>query len=49
LEIRTDPKDARRIQAQLEKLIQSFQKGEEKPGAKRYRFTLAFYPIDVEP
>jgi DNA-binding transcriptional ArsR family regulator len=48
LEIRTDRKDARRIQAQLEKLIKSFEKGDEKPGATRYRFTLAFYPIDPD-
>lgn len=48
LEIRTDAKHARRIQQRLTKLIKSFEetpKGGEKPGGKRYRFTLAFYPL----
>jgi DNA-binding transcriptional ArsR family regulator len=49
LEIRTTAAEGRRIQARLQKLVDSVQgKGREKAGAKRYRLTLAFYPLDAE-
>ena len=52
LEIRTDSNHGRRIQARLMRLIKSFEKtpkGGDKPGGKRYRFTLAFYPLESDP
>jgi DNA-binding transcriptional ArsR family regulator len=52
LEIRTDSKHGRRILAQLTRLIKSFEKtpkGGDKPGGRRYRFTLAFYPLESDP
>jgi DNA-binding transcriptional ArsR family regulator len=51
LEIRTDRAHGRRILARLEKLVRSFEeknKGGDKPGAKRYRLTLAFYPLESD-
>jgi DNA-binding transcriptional ArsR family regulator len=51
LEIRTDRKHGRRIQERLTRLIKSFDetpKGGGKLGRKRYRFTLAFYPIEPD-
>jgi DNA-binding transcriptional ArsR family regulator len=51
LEIRTDRKHARSIQARLMRLIKSFDespKGEGEPEDRRYRFTLAFYPLDPD-
>ncbi len=51
LEIRTDTKHGRRIQARLMRLIKSFEetpKGGEKPGGRSYRFTLAFYPLEPD-
>jgi DNA-binding transcriptional ArsR family regulator len=51
LEVRTDSKHGRRIQAQLMKLIQSFEeapKGGDKAGGRKYRFTLAFYPLEPD-
>ena len=48
LELRTDRKHGRKIQAQLMKLIKSLEKEGPKDGDKRYRFTLAFYPLDPE-
>jgi hypothetical protein len=52
LEVRTGSGHARRIQAQLTRLIQSFdetRKGGQASGERRYRFTLAFYPLDPDP
>lgn len=52
LEVRTDSKHGRRIQAQLMKLIKSFEeapKGGDKAGGRKYRFTLAFYPLTPDP
>jgi DNA-binding transcriptional ArsR family regulator len=52
LEVRTDAKHGRRIQARLMKLIQSFEeapKGGDKAGGRSYRFTLAFYPLKPDP
>lgn len=49
LEIRTDTKHGRRIQARLMKLIKSFEeapKGGDK--GRSYRFTLAFYPLEPD-
>ncbi len=51
LEIQTDARHGRRIQAQLMKLIKSFDetpKVGDKPGGRSYRFTLAFYPIKLD-
>jgi DNA-binding transcriptional ArsR family regulator len=51
LEIRTGAREGRKLQAQLMKLIKSLENGGEegeKPGARRYRFTLAFFPLDRE-
>jgi DNA-binding transcriptional ArsR family regulator len=50
-EIRTDRKHGRRIQERLTRLIKSFNetpKGGGTLGRKRYRFTLAFYPIEPD-
>jgi DNA-binding transcriptional ArsR family regulator len=52
IEIPTDSKHARRIQARLMRLIESFAATPEASGkheARRYRFTLAFYPLDSQP
>lgn len=52
LEIRAGAGEGRRIQAKLMKLIKSLEdggrKGKEKPGGRRYRLTLAFFPLDAE-
>jgi DNA-binding transcriptional ArsR family regulator len=51
LEIRTGASEGRRLQTRLLKLLKSIEddhKGRDKPGGKRYRLTLAFYPIDPE-
>jgi len=48
LEIQTDRKHGRRIQARLAKLLKSLEDlppGGAKPGATSYRLTIAFYPI----
>jgi DNA-binding transcriptional ArsR family regulator len=50
LEIQVDEKHGRQIQARLMRLIKSLQdshKGGKKRGAKSYRLTIAFYPLDV--
>jgi DNA-binding transcriptional ArsR family regulator len=48
LEIRTDARRGRQLQARLERLIKSLEDDGGKLGAKRYRFTLAFYPLDTD-
>jgi DNA-binding transcriptional ArsR family regulator len=51
LEIQTDRKHGRRIQARLMKIIKSLENphaGGEKPGARSYRLTIAFYPIEPD-
>ena len=51
LEIRTDRKHGRRIQARLMKLLKSLEDphtGGEKPGARSYRLTVAFYPMEPD-
>ena len=56
LEIRAGEKHAHQIQARLNRLLKSLEgtrkttkKGTKKSGAKkRYRLTLAFYPLDTE-
>ena len=48
LEIRTDARHGRRIQARLASLIKAIEGKGTKPGGNRYRLTLAFYPIEVE-
>ncbi len=51
LEIRTDRKHGRRIQARLVKLLKSLEDphaGGEKPGERSYRLTIAFYPIEPD-
>ena len=51
LEIRTDRKHGRRIQARLLKLLKSLEDphaGGEKPGGRSYRLTIAFYPIEPD-
>ena len=48
LEIQTDRKHGRRIQARLASLLKSLEDrkaGRDKPGARSYRLTIAFYPI----
>jgi hypothetical protein len=48
LEIRTGARQGRQLQARLMKLIKSIEDGPDrgdKPGGKRYRLTLAFYPL----
>ena len=52
LEIRTDAKHARSIQARLMRLIKSFDetpKARGKTAGRSYRFTLAFYPLEPDP
>ena len=54
LEVRTDRRHGRRIQARLLKLLKSLEEphaGGEKPGGRSYRLTIAFYPIgpDLSP
>lgn len=51
MEIMTDEKQGRRIQARLMKLIQSLEERNKhggKSGGKNYRLTLAFYPMEPE-
>ena len=48
LELRTDERHGRRIQARLMRFLKSLEDGEDKPGAKRYRLTLAFYPLEPD-
>jgi DNA-binding transcriptional ArsR family regulator len=51
LEIQTDRKHGRRIQARLMKLLKSLEDphaGGEKPGGRSYRLTIAFYPIEPD-
>jgi len=51
LEIRTDRKHGRRIQARLAKLLKSLEAphaGGEKPAERSYRLTIAFYPIEPD-
>jgi DNA-binding transcriptional ArsR family regulator len=47
LEIRTDARRGCQLQARLERLVKSLEGG-GKLGAKRYRFTLAFYPLEPD-
>ncbi|HET9232819.1 MAG TPA: helix-turn-helix domain-containing protein [Candidatus Eisenbacteria bacterium] len=47
LEIRTDAAEGHRIQSQLMKLIKSLEGGNTR-GGKRYRLTLAFYPLEPD-
>ena len=47
LEIRTTASQGRRIQSQLTKLIESLQEDKSR-GGKRYRLTLAFYPLEPD-
>lgn len=52
LEIQTDRRHGRRIQARLMKLLKSLEdlhEGGEKPGRRSYRLTVAFYPIEPDP
>jgi DNA-binding transcriptional ArsR family regulator len=48
LEIRTDDRQGRRLQARLVKLIKSLEDPGGRLGPKRYRFTLAFYPLEPD-
>ena len=51
LEICTDRKHGQQLQARLMRLIQSLEGAHEpnaKRGGKRYRLTLAFYPLDPD-
>lgn len=51
LEIRTGAGEGRRIQKRLQKLLKSLEddhKGRDEPGGRRYRLTLAFYPLEPE-
>ena len=52
LEVRTDRTHARRLQARLMKILESLDETNEaaktKAGERRYRLTLAFYPIDPD-
>lgn len=47
LEIRTTASQGRRIQSQLTKLINSLEEDKSR-GGKRYRLTLAFYPLEPD-
>ena len=48
LEVRTDAKHARQLQARLMKLIKSTEgESTNKSDEKRYRLTIAFYPLDT--
>lgn len=48
LEVHTDAKRARQLQARLMKLIKSLEgESTNKSDEKRYRLTIAFYPIDT--
>ncbi len=49
LEIRTDSRHGRRLQARLMRLIKSLDDGGVKPGVRKYRLTLAFYPLEPDP
>jgi DNA-binding transcriptional ArsR family regulator len=52
LEIRTSTRQARRIQARLTRLVESLgdlPEAGDASGGRRYRLTLAFYPLDPEP
>ncbi len=52
LEIQTDRKHGRRIQARLVKLLKSLEglpESGEKPGGRSYRLTIAFYPMKPDP
>ncbi len=49
LEVRTSASEGRRLQARLMKLIKSLPDGDEggdEPGVRRYRLTIAFYPLE---
>ena len=47
LEVQTDAKHGQQIQARLMKLLKSIDEAPEaKSGERRYRLTLAFYPLD---
>jgi DNA-binding transcriptional ArsR family regulator len=51
LEIRTDNKHGRQLEARLAKLIKSLEELPEptkKGGERRYRLTIAFYPLEAE-
>jgi DNA-binding transcriptional ArsR family regulator len=52
LEVRTDREQARRLQARLMKIVKSVDEAKTaaktKAGERRYRLTLAFYPIDPD-
>jgi DNA-binding transcriptional ArsR family regulator len=48
LEVRTDARQGRQLLARLARLVKSLEGGKEKPGSKKYRLTLAFYPLDPE-
>jgi DNA-binding transcriptional ArsR family regulator len=51
LEVRTDSKHGRQLQARLARLIKSLDEIPEptkKSGERRYRLTIAFYPLDAE-
>jgi DNA-binding transcriptional ArsR family regulator len=52
LEVRTDREHARRLQARLMKLLKSLDEtrraAKTKAGERRYRLTLAYYPIDPD-
>ena len=51
LEIRTDNKHGRQFQARLTRLLKSLDELPEptkKSGERRYRLTIAFYPLDAE-
>jgi DNA-binding transcriptional ArsR family regulator len=52
LEIRTDEKHGRQIRARLLRLLRSLEGTPErgaKTGGRRYRLTLAFYPLEPDP
>jgi DNA-binding transcriptional ArsR family regulator len=49
VEIRTTAAEGRRLQARLQKFLASLEdidEAKDTPGTKRYRLTLAFYPLD---
>jgi DNA-binding transcriptional ArsR family regulator len=51
LEIRTDSKHGRRLQARLMRLIKSLEGPDDtkrKSGGRRYRLTVAFYPLEPD-
>jgi DNA-binding transcriptional ArsR family regulator len=51
LEVQTDARHARQLQARLMKLVESLEEGgasTAQRGVRKYRLTLAFYPLDPD-